>query len=147
MDPLLVGASGAQVASQTGSLGSGSHLSGQTNEQMFQQYRGSIPVHHGHYHLTKADDPEHKKPVIRYTVHAKVFYLENTDEKASDGVVAYEQALQSIYDATDGAEMIVCEVKPPADGNDKWTVFLQWRTALILPASAQGTTQHRSVVQ
>jgi len=142
MDPLLAGAAGSHAASPAGSLDAGAQFGGQTNEQMFQQYRGAIPVQSGSYSLVKEDDPDHKKPVKRFQVHAKVFNLEDENPESKHGIVAYQKALQDVYDAAAGAELIVCDIRAPERGIPNWSAFVQWRTAMILPANVQGTNQH-----
>ena len=140
-EPLIQPANSAAIGRRRVSFGSdGSWLGGVgRNEQMFQQYRGAIPVRQGYYPLARAEDPDAKKPVIKYKVHAKVFNLSKPEE-----VEEYEQVIQKAYDYDEGAELIACQVEPPREGVPFWSAFVQWRTSEILPPTAQGSEQYHA---
>lgn len=140
MNQPLIRSAGA-VASQTESesVSDGAWLGGTLDiNSMFQRYRGSIPVTQGQYPLTRAEDPDHRKPVIRDIVHARVFNLQDSDELED-----YTQVMQQCADVEDGARIMTVQIKEPNEGSPNWTAFVQWVTAEILPPGHQGAEKYQ----
>lgn len=139
-DPLI--SSGGAIGGQSESgvvSGDGAWLGGTEDIQnMFQQYRGAIPVVQGHYPLTRAEDPDSRKPVLRNQVHARVFNLQDAEQLGE-----YEKVMQQCVDQEDGARVVACTIKEPCEGVPYWSAFVQWVTACILPPNQQGAEKHR----
>lgn len=138
-EPLISSGGAVGGRADAGSVDSGSWLGGVTDiNNMFQRYRGPIPVAQGHYPLARAEDPAERKPVYREIVHAKVFNLQ--DETSLD---EYTDVIQLCTDQEDGARLVTVQIKEPTEGVPNWSAFVQWVTAEILPPGAQGSNKSR----
>jgi len=138
-EPLISSAGAVGGRAEAGTVGDGAWLGGTSDvHSMFQRYRGSVPVEEGRYPLARAEDPDHRKPVYRMIVHAKVFNLEDVDD-----VDEYTSVIQQCTDQEDGARIVALQVEKPSEGYPRWSAFVQWVTGKILPPNQQGSEKHR----
>lgn len=109
--------------------------------EMFQRFQAGVPVQPGVYPPVKAEDPDHKKPAVRYITHVEVF----NDLSDPKQIERFREISQDVYDGRDGAQIVSMQVQPPVPGCPTWSAFIFWRTSMITPANQQGVAPPKAV--